>query len=135
MKMFNLIGFGERAGSGVPDIYATWEQAGYAEPKVEEIFGGGQPNRTILIVPLVDKNQAVLEKGHENGTQSGTQNDTQKGSKDQLVELIKGNPSITREELARELGISKRTVSRWINENNNIHYIGSSKNGHWVYEE
>ena len=25
MKMFNLIGIGERAGSGVPDIYSVWE--------------------------------------------------------------------------------------------------------------
>ena len=35
MKMFNLIGFGERAGSGIPDIYATWREAGYIEPTVE----------------------------------------------------------------------------------------------------
>ena len=25
MKMFNMIGIGERAGSGVPDIFAVWE--------------------------------------------------------------------------------------------------------------
>lgn len=60
----------EGAGSGVPDIYTTWEQAGYEEPKVEEIFGGGQPNRAILILPLVDKDQTFLEKEHENDTQN-----------------------------------------------------------------
>ena len=53
--MFNLIGYGERAGSGVPDIYATWAEAGYKDPIVEERFGGGQPNRTVLTLPLVGK--------------------------------------------------------------------------------
>ena len=32
MKMFNLIGIGERAGSGVPDIYSVWEQQGWKQP-------------------------------------------------------------------------------------------------------
>ena len=35
MKMFNLINIGERAESGVPDIFNTWEQEGWVEP-IEE---------------------------------------------------------------------------------------------------
>ena len=35
MKMFNLINIGERAGSGVPDIFKTWEQEGWVEPIIE----------------------------------------------------------------------------------------------------
>ncbi|MBR4626447.1 MAG: hypothetical protein IKO47_01850 [Ruminococcus sp.] len=34
MKMFNLLVFGENAGSGVPDIYSIWRDAGYVEPKI-----------------------------------------------------------------------------------------------------
>ena len=49
MKMFNLIGIGERAGSGVPDIFAVWEQEGWKEPEVEEQYG---PDRTILTLSL-----------------------------------------------------------------------------------
>jgi predicted HTH transcriptional regulator len=45
MKMFNLIGIGERAGSGIPDIYQVWEDEGWAEPKFEEQYN---PDRTIL---------------------------------------------------------------------------------------
>ena len=59
MKMFHLIGYGERAGSGVPDIYATWDNAGYAAPTVEEQFGSGQPNRTIVTLPLVENTPVV----------------------------------------------------------------------------
>jgi len=52
-KIFNLIGLGEHAGSGVPDIYHAWKEVGLAEPAVEERFGGSNPDRTILTLPLV----------------------------------------------------------------------------------
>lgn len=35
MKMFNMIGIGERAGSGVPDIFSVWEQEDWKEPVVK----------------------------------------------------------------------------------------------------
>ena len=50
MKMFNLIGIGERAGSGVPDIYSVWEQQGWKQPEVVEEYG---PDRTILKLSFV----------------------------------------------------------------------------------
>lgn len=52
MKMFNLIGIGERAGSGVPDIYSVWEQQGWEEPVVEEQYN---PDRTILTLSFAKK--------------------------------------------------------------------------------
>lgn len=50
MKMFNMIGIGERAGSGVPDIYAIWKTQGWFTPQVEEEYG---PDRTILKLSFV----------------------------------------------------------------------------------
>ena len=38
MKMFNMIGIGERAGSGIPDIYQVWENEGWPMPVVEESY-------------------------------------------------------------------------------------------------
>ena len=51
-KMFNLIGYGEHARSGVPDIFQAWRDAGLDAPIVEEMFGGGNPDRTVLTLPL-----------------------------------------------------------------------------------
>ena len=45
MKMFNMIGIGERAGSGIPDIYQVWENEGWSMPVVEESYN---PDRTRL---------------------------------------------------------------------------------------
>ena len=53
MKMFNLIGIGERAESGVPDIFAVWDSQGWVMPEVEEEFN---PDRTILTLSF-EKNK------------------------------------------------------------------------------
>lgn len=55
-KMFNLIGLGEHAGSGVPDIFKAWKDEGLKKPEVKEQFGEGHPDRTILTLPLVTEN-------------------------------------------------------------------------------
>ncbi len=35
-SLSNLIDIGERAGSGVPELFTVWEQEGWEEPKIEE---------------------------------------------------------------------------------------------------
>ena len=53
--MLKLLGFGEHSGNGVPDIFSIWEEAGLAEPVIEEHFGEDGPNKTVVILPLVAK--------------------------------------------------------------------------------
>ena len=52
MKMFNLINIGERAGSGVPNIFNVWADEGWEKPIIEERF---DPDRTVLTLPFVKK--------------------------------------------------------------------------------
>ena len=59
MKMFNLIRIGERAGSGVPDIFSVWESEGWAEPVVEELY---RPDRTVLKLSFIDKSNEFEQK-------------------------------------------------------------------------
>lgn len=47
-----MINIGERAGSGVPDIYSVWKQEGWGEALVQEQYG---PDRTILVQPMTKK--------------------------------------------------------------------------------
>ena len=67
MKMFNLINIGERAGSGVPNIFNVWEDEGWEESVIEEKF---DPDRTILILPFVKK---VAKKSGEKKVMKKTQ--------------------------------------------------------------
>ena len=62
MKMFNLINIGERAGSGVPNIFNVWNEEGFVEPEIEERF---DPDRTILTLSFIkseEKRQEQYEK-------------------------------------------------------------------------
>ena len=60
MKMLNMIGIGERAGSGVPDIYSVWESQGWVAPEVIEEYA---PDRTILKLSFVEAGlKKVTEK-------------------------------------------------------------------------
>ena len=52
MKMFNLIGIGERAGSGIPDIYQVWEDQGWIAPVVKESYN---PDRTVFLLEFAKK--------------------------------------------------------------------------------
>lgn len=49
IKMFNLINIGERAGSGVPNIFKVWKNENFDSPELEERF---KPDRTVLLLPL-----------------------------------------------------------------------------------
>jgi len=50
MKMFSMLNIGDRAGSGIPNIYAVWEQQGWREPVYEEKV---YPDRTMLFLDLM----------------------------------------------------------------------------------
>ena len=52
IKMFNLINIGERAGSGIPNIYNVWKKQGWQEPRIAESF---EPARIMLTLPTAAK--------------------------------------------------------------------------------
>lgn len=43
--MFNMIDIGERAGSGIPNIFHVWREQGWVMPDITEQL---EPERTIL---------------------------------------------------------------------------------------
>lgn len=63
MKMFNLIDIGERAGSGVPELFTVWEQEGWEEPQIEEQLDSVE--RTIVTLSFKKK---VPKKSAEKNT-------------------------------------------------------------------
>lgn len=75
-----------------------------------------------------------MENDPQNGTQNGIQCGTQNGiqfSEEQLIDLIRENPKITRKEIAKYFDTSVRTLQRWLNKCDKISYIGLGKSGYW----
>jgi predicted HTH transcriptional regulator len=59
LKMLNMIDIGERAGSGIPNIYRVWHDQNWAEPTFTQSF---EPERTTLSLTFEktsDKKQAI----------------------------------------------------------------------------
>lgn len=54
IKMFNLIDIGERAGSGIPNIFNVWQKQGWPMPTIKENF---EPDRITL--SLIFLKQAI----------------------------------------------------------------------------
>lgn len=106
MKRFNLINIGERAGSGVPDIFQTWDQEGWVEPIIEERYGDAA--RTILTLSF-EKN--VSPKDLSDAAQKTAQKTAQKNDKSEALIQYCHEPR-TREEMMEFLGIKHRTTFR-----------------------
>ena len=120
--MWNLLKIGERAGSGVPDIYATWRNSGRGAPCVEESFG---PDRTTMVLPLtkIGLNEANPEANSPLWVR--------------IVEELRTNPKTTQIGLAMKLGVSRATVQRAMNtlaKEGRIKREGGTR-GRWVVNE
>lgn len=105
MKMLNLISIGERAGSGVPDIYSIWENEGWNSPIVEEQYG---PDRTILTLAFTQK-QAVKTGGknkRKKQAKKATSISKTYENKKKVVKYIQKCGASSTSELAKYLGLS-----------------------------
>lgn len=133
MKMFNIIGIGERAGSGVPDIYDVWKTQGWETPVVEEQYN---PDRTILTLSFVQvgniENQEDLKYQGDTLDDTLDQNDTLETL---ILEQIKKNPRSKQIELAEITGSSIATIKRTMKkmtEQGIIQREGGKRNGIWI---
>ena len=62
MKMFNLLGIGERAGSGIPDIYQVLTDQGWNSPVVEEFYNPDRTRLSLDFSPKVTKKTSEENK-------------------------------------------------------------------------
>jgi predicted HTH transcriptional regulator len=99
-KLFNMLNVGERAGSGIPNIYYVWEKQGWQEPVLEEKFN---PDRTILSLTLSQhKGKKVAIKSNERAI-----SDEQKQI---IVEYLTNHTMCKTKDLADLFGVSQARV-------------------------
>ena len=132
-KVFREIGIADELGSGMRNTYKYTQLYSEATP----IFEEGNIFRTII--PL--KKIATQKVGGEN-VAHGVAHDVAHGvahDKEKIIAIIKEkirlNNKITRQAIANEIGVSKKTIERYMKEIDNLKYIGSGNNGHWELKE
>ncbi|MDO4318602.1 MAG: putative DNA binding domain-containing protein [Lachnospiraceae bacterium] len=59
IKMFSLVEIGERAGSGIPNIYNVWKKQGWVPPIIDESFEPERITLSLFIEKNGDKKMAI----------------------------------------------------------------------------
>ena len=109
MKMFNLINIGERAGSGVPNIYNVWEDEGWVEPAIEEQF---DPDRTILLLEFKKKQakKATEKSDRKKATEKSDRKIVTKNTQvqyEQILAFMKSDTWYKASDLVEVLGVKE----------------------------
>ncbi len=63
MKMFNLVDIGERAGSGIPNIYSVWKKQGWSVPEISESFEPERITLSLEVESIDDSEKMAIENG------------------------------------------------------------------------
>ena len=128
IKMFNLIGIGERAGSGIPNIFNVWNKQGWDLPTITENF---DPERITL--SLVLEKPAIKTGDKKPAIKTGDKNATTKTTshRKSIVEYLIENGSAKSAEISKLLDLSatrtKEILAKMIEEDI-IVAEGSNKN-------
>jgi predicted HTH transcriptional regulator len=145
MKMFSLLDIGERAGSGIPNIFHVWKEGDFVDqPTLAEEF---QPERVTLTLPLEtkedvdntgDKPTIIGDKPAIIGDRQSAKIISPAERKNALVEVLKASGSITSSDASKLFGLeSSRTrdiLSGMVKEGTIIKK-GSNKGAHYVLPE
>lgn len=130
MKMFNLLGFGEKAGSGFPLIKQACIESGLPAPTIEENI---EFDRTIVIIKLgSDIDKKISTSGNSSGNSSGNEKyQNEMIRKENIIKYISKKGETTTKDIASILGLSQVRVRYILNklcEEGIIIPIGSDKN-------
>ena len=120
-QMFSYLGYGERAGSGLYMISTVWKDKNWISPEMKDELN---PNRTILTLYM--RNDKKCYNNYHNRLN---------GIQLQIIGMIKENPNITQNEMAKVLNTTNYIVKNNIvslRKMNVIKRIGSNKSGEWM---
>ena len=103
MKMFNLIDVGERAGSGIPNIFKVWEEQQWSLPVIEEKFN---PERSTLFLYLTKSvGQKPTEKTDRKNRQKKPTEKIRDKRKKQIIDYLMGVDNSTVQEISNAIGL------------------------------
>ena len=130
--MFEMIGGGERAGSGADTIKKGWADNKWPAPGVKEHFGTND-----------DRVELTLRIGQSTSSpRKGTESEeirvkTRGKTRVKNREMMRANPKVTIPEMAAELGVSVKTIEWHLAKMKGVEIDreGPANGGHWIVLE
>ena len=98
-NIFSLIGIGERSGTGLSNLYALWEQHGFATPVIREEF---DPEKTIVNIATDSQSDSDTTRTEPNHNPDTTRTEPVQGVPQGAPRVPQGAPRIDNE-LANKL--------------------------------
>lgn len=108
LKMFNLIDIGERAGSGIPNIFRVWREQGWIMPDIAERL---EPERTILTLKFektADKKSAIKIGNKKSAINMKT--------KKSIIAYLTDKPEAKAASIAEFIGLKPSRTRDYLNE-------------------
>ena len=130
-KMFQFLGYSEKAGSGFPKIFMGTDEQHWARPFLQEDFKFEQ---TTLTMPTVDLTENTATTNTGVGTDQKTGMKTGMKTADEILRRIKADSSVSMDSLAKDLGKARSTIQEAIarlKTTGLIRRVGPKKGGHW----
>ena len=125
MKMFNLIGIGERAGSGIPDIYQVWENQGWVTPVVKESYN---PDRTALMLEFKERQtNKTSEQANKRIKQANKTSKTLK-TESLIRDYLRQNGLSKASEISNYIGLSPARTRAILSNMQGVVYAGATNN-------
>ena len=140
MKMFSLIGIGDRAGMGIPDLIDIWQRLTGFAPVYFSQFSPNRVNVSLQIKAIGDKlatNGQVGDKSAINGRigDKSEGNFTVEQKLSAIIEYMQNHPSVSAAEIAEVLSIKAsrtRDYMRILVERGVLLIKGANKNRAYV---
>ena len=109
LKMFNLIDIGERAGSGIPNIFRVWRERGWAAPEITEQL---EPERTVLtlLFSKSDDKKATIKSADKKVTIKSAR------QKEEIIAYLTDHVSAKSSDIAELLGVKSTRAKKLLSE-------------------
>lgn len=109
LKMFNLIDIGERAGSGIPNIFRVWHTQGWTAPVISENF---DPDRIMLSLAFKksDDKKATIKSDDKKVTIKTAR------QKNEIITYLTDHVSAKNTDIAELLGVKSTRVKQLLKE-------------------
>jgi len=154
MKMFNFIEVGERAGSGLFNIFRAWKKLGLKTPLLIESFS---PDRMQMVLDLAGIDAVIAKLSPERGSEkaSSVNKSSERSSekvpsanksserssektRDKIIVLLRENPRISAAVIAKKLSLSSRAIEKQLaslQARGKIIRVGADRGGYWDVRE
>lgn len=115
IKMFNLVNIGERAGSGIPNIYSVWKKQGWKLPVLSESYDPDRITLSLAIEKASDRKVGIKSNDKKVGTK-GNDKRIASGQKRAIISYLTDHIQATSSELSTLLGVGQERTRKILRE-------------------